>query len=167
MTAKSLISIFPLTWKRHLPTFSRHKYNSPQMIRQKLPCTQISYKAETRGVVSCCCGPGATTKWRNTKDWKDTVQYPHYNNRTLVFAKQRNTHQRALATIMDKSLGTLSHFGGVFRFTKAQLLFSPHKQCWTRVSTIFPEFQLCIGWGEGELQENFKKDALFCEGTHK
>ena len=38
---------------------------------------------------------------------------------------------------------------------------SPHKQCWTRVSRIFSEFQLCIGWGEGELQENFENDALF------
>ena len=38
---------------------------------------------------------------------------------------------------------------------------SPHKECWTRVSRIFSEFQLCIGWGEGELQENFEKDALF------
>ena len=26
---------------------------------------------------------------------------------------------------------------------------------------FFPQFQLCIGWGEGELQENFEKDALF------
>ena len=24
----------------------------------------------------------------------------------------------------------------------------------------FSEFQLCIGWGEGELQENVKQDAL-------
>ena len=24
----------------------------------------------------------------------------------------------------------------------------------------FSEFQLCIGWGEGKLQENFEKDAL-------
>ena len=38
---------------------------------------------------------------------------------------------------------------------------SPHKQYWTRVSRIFSEFQLCIGWGEGDLQENFEKDALF------
>ena len=29
----------------------------------------------------------------------------------------------------------------------------------------FSEFQLCIGWGEGELQDNFEKDALFYEGT--
>ena len=26
---------------------------------------------------------------------------------------------------------------------------------------FFPQFQLCIGWGEGELQENFEKDVLF------
>ena len=25
----------------------------------------------------------------------------------------------------------------------------------------FSEFQLCIGWGEGELQEHFENDALF------
>ena len=29
----------------------------------------------------------------------------------------------------------------------------------------FPQFQLCIGWGEGELQQNFEKDALFYEGA--
>ena len=34
-------------------------------------------------------------------------------------------------------------------------------QCWICVSRIFSEFQLSIGWGEGELQENFEKDALF------
>ena len=26
---------------------------------------------------------------------------------------------------------------------------------------FFPRFPLCIGWGEGELQENFEKYALF------
>ena len=35
---------------------------------------------------------------------------------------------------------------------------SPQKQCWTRVSRIFSEFQLCIGWRDGEQQENFEKD---------
>ena len=69
---------------------------------------------------------------------------------------------------MDKSLGTLLHFWGVFQFTQAQPLPSPDKQNWTRVSRIFfSEFQVCIGWGEGELQENFKKDARFYEGTQK
>ena len=63
--------------------------------------------------------------------------------------------------MMDKSLGTVLPFWGVFQFTQVQPLPSPHKQSWTRVSKIFSEFQLCIGWGEGELQENFEKDALF------
>ena len=61
---------------------------------------------------------------------------------------------------MDKSLGTLLRFWGVFQFTQVQPLPSPHKQCWTRVSRIFWEIQLCIGWGEGELQEHFENDAV-------
>ena len=31
----------------------------------------------------------------------------------------------------------------------------------------FSEFQLCKGWVEGELQDNFEKDALFNEVTEK
>ena len=62
---------------------------------------------------------------------------------------------------MDKSLWTLLRFWGVFQFTQVQPLPSSHKQCWTRVSRIFSEFQLCLGWGEGELQETFEDDALF------
>ena len=64
-------------------------------------------------------------------------------------------------TIMDRSLRTLLRFWGVFQCTQVQPLPSPHKQFWTSVSRIFSEFQLCIGCGEGELQENFEKDALF------
>ena len=34
--------------------------------------------------------------------------------------------------------------------------------CWTPVSRVFfSEFQLCIGLGEGELQQNFENAALF------
>ena len=51
-------------------------------------------------------------------------------------------------------------FVGVFQFTQVQPLPSPHKQCWTRASRIFSEFQLCIGWGEGQLQEISK--TLHC-----
>ena len=58
-------------------------------------------------------------------------------------------------------------FWRVFQFTQVQPLPSPHKQCWTRVSRIFSEFQLFIGWGEGEVQENFENDALFEEETEK
>ena len=68
---------------------------------------------------------------------------------------------------MDESLGTLLHFCGVFKFAQAQPLPPPHKQSWKGVSRIFPEFQLCIGWWKGELQDNFEKDTLFCESTQK
>ena len=54
---------------------------------------------------------------------------------------------------MDKNLGALLHFWSVFQFRQVQPLPSPHKQCWTRVSRIFSDFQLCVGWG----RENCKK----------
>ena len=74
---------------------------------------------------------------------------------------------KKIIIIMDKSLGTLLHFLGVFCFAKAQLIPSPHKQSWTCVSRIFTKFQLYYRLGEGELQENFEKDACFYEGTQK
>ena len=43
----------------------------------------------------------------------------------------------------------------------------PHKERWTRLSRMFSEFQHCVGWGKGELQEKFEKDALFNEGAQK
>ena len=55
--------------------------------------------------------------------------------------------------MMNESLGTPLHFWDVFQFTQVQPLRSPHKQCWTRFSRIFSEFQLCIEWGK----ENCKK----------
>ena len=73
----------------------------------------------------------------------------------------------SVTTIMDKSLGTLLRFWGVFQFTQVQP--SPHPTY--NVGRVYPEFfsefQLCIGWGEGELQENFEKDALLYEGSEK
>ena len=69
---------------------------------------------------------------------------------------------------MDKRLGTLLLSWGVSHvFSYAQPLPSPHKQRWTRVSRIFSECQLCLGWREGELKENVGKDALFYEVTQK
>ena len=61
----------------------------------------------------------------------------------------RRPNENVLSTIMDKSLGTLLRFWGVFQFIQVQTLPSRHKQCWTRVSRIFSEFLLCIGWGGG------------------
>ena len=62
-------------------------------------------------------------------------------------------------TIMDKSLGTILHFWGVFQFTQVQPLLTNNVG---RVyAEFFFEFQLCTGWGEGELREIFETDAPF------
>ena len=86
-----------------------------------------------------------------------------FQNLNLEFPLECNpslTCHSCHLTIMNKSLGTLLHFWGIFQFTQVQLLPSPHKQGWTgkffRVSTLYR-----VGGGEGGLQENFKKDALF------
>ena len=43
-----------------------------------------------------------------------------------------------------------------------------HKQGWTGVSRIFPEFPLYIGWGEGEPQDFSERlIALFYDSTRK
>ena len=63
-------------------------------------------------------------------------------------------------TIMDKSLGTLLHFWVFSNSHRSNP--SPHTT--NNVGCMYPEFfsefQLCIGWGEGELQENFENAAL-------
>ena len=69
--------------------------------------------------------------------------------------------QKTVSTIMDKSLGARLYFWGFFQFILVQPLPSPHKQCWTRVSRIFFRVSALYRVGEGELQENFGKDALF------
>ena len=60
------------------------------------------------------------------------------------------------ATIMDKSLGALLHFWGVFQFTQVEPLPSPHKQRWTRISRFFFRVSALYRVGKGELQK--KKD---------
>ena len=69
--------------------------------------------------------------------------------------------------IMDKSIGTHFHFCGVFQFTQVQPLPSPHKQCWTPVSRIFFEFQLCIGWGVGRTARNFRKGCTISRANRE
>ena len=53
----------------------------------------------------------------------------------------------------QKSWDIFAFLGRFPMHTGSTPLPSPHKQCWTRVSRIFSEFQLCIGWG----RENCKK----------
>ena len=66
-----------------------------------------------------------------------------------------------LPSIMDKSLGILLNFWGVFQFIHTLPLPSPHKHRRTHVSRIFfPSFNFVYGGG-GKTTENFEKDALF------
>ena len=58
----------------------------------------------------------------------------------------------------------LGHFycSGAFSNSHRSSL-SPHptKNVGRVYPDFFPKFQFCIGWGKGELQENFEKDARF------
>ena len=68
--------------------------------------------------------------------------------------------QSLFQTIMNKSLGTLLHFWVFSNSHRSNP--SPHTT--NNVGCMYPEFfsefQLCIGWGEGQLQENFENAAL-------
>ena len=68
---------------------------------------------------------------------------------------------------MDQSLGTRLRFQGVFQFTQLQPLPSSHKQCWMRVSKIFFEFQLCMGWGGGRTARKFQKECAVLRGNRE
>ena len=35
------------------------------------------------------------------------------------------------------------------------------------IQNFFSEFHYCVGWQEGELQQNFEKNALFNKGTQR
>ena len=66
-------------------------------------------------------------------------------------------------TIMDRSLGTLSRSWGAFQCTQVQPLPSPLRQL--MLDECIPNC-FRVGWGEGELQKNFEKDAL-CRGNRE
>ena len=63
----------------------------------------------------------------------------------------------------------LGHFSvsacGVLQFTQVQpQQTTDNKQCWTRVSRIFSQFQLCIGWGGGgRTARKFRKVMHSCK----
>ena len=68
---------------------------------------------------------------------------------------------------MDKSLGTLLHFWGVFQFTQAQPLPSPHKQCWTLESRIFVRVSTLYRVGGGRTARNFRKGCTVLRGNRE
>ena len=68
---------------------------------------------------------------------------------------------------MDKSLGTLLRFLGVFQFTDS-FNTSPHPT--NNVGRIYPDFFPSFNFVYGGGTENCKKiqeDSLFCEETEK
>ena len=74
------------------------------------------------------------------------------------------------ATIIGKSVGTLLHSWGIFQFTQAQPLPSPHKQCWKRVSGIFVRFlTLYRVWGRegGRTARKFRKGWAVLRGNEE
>ena len=92
------------------------------------------------------------------------VLLSHRNGRIFVQLKIR------VPTIMEKSLGTLLRFWGVFRFTPVQNLPSPQNN----VGRVYPEFFFRVstlyrvgGGGGGRTAGKFRKgfSALFYEGT--
>ena len=78
---------------------------------------------------------------------------------TFVF----NTAKFSLLKIYNQGQKSWDTFAFLrrFQFTQVQPLPSPHKQCWTRVSRIFSEFQLCIGWGTENLKKIAKRMHCF------
>ena len=69
--------------------------------------------------------------------------------------------------IMDKSLGTLLRFWGVFQFTQVQPLPSPHKQCWTRASRIFFRVSTLYRVGGGRTARKFRKECTVLTGNRE
>ena len=74
---------------------------------------------------------------------------------------------RPTTSIMDKSLGTLLRFWGVFQFTQGQPLPSPHKQCWTRVSIIFFRVSTLYRVGGGRTARKFWKRCTVLRGNRE
>ena len=72
-----------------------------------------------------------------------------------------------VSTIKDKSLGDTFAFVGLFSVHTCSTPFPISQKKLDVFIRNFFEFQHCVGWREGELQEHFAKDALFYEGIHK
>ena len=71
-----------------------------------------------------------------------------------------NRHPFYTSTFMDKSFGSFLHFGGVFNSHMLNPYPSPQAKLDACIQN-FSEFELCRGWGEGELQENFEMMHFF------
>ena len=66
----------------------------------------------------------------------------------------------------QKSWNTFAFLGRFPIHTGPTPPLTPHTMLDACIQNFF-EFQICIGWGEGELQENFEKDAVFLRGIRE
>ena len=86
---------------------------------------------------------------------------------TVLRVGIENRKLMKVSTIKDKSLADTFAFVGLFSVHTCPTPF-PTPQ--TKLNVCFQnffEFQHCVGWREGVLQEHFAKDELFYEGIHK
>ena len=66
---------------------------------------------------------------------------------------------------MDKSLGTLLRFWGVFQFTQVQPLPTPNKQCCTRLSRIFFRASTLYWVGGGKTARKSREGCTVLRGN--
>ena len=78
--------------------------------------------------------------------------------------KNLTARNEIIAPILDKRLGTLCISGAFSKSHRSNPSSHPTNNVGRE---CFSDFQLCIELGEGEVQENFEKGALFYEGTEK
>ena len=71
------------------------------------------------------------------------------------------------SAIMVKSLGTLAFLGCFPIRIGPTPPLNPQTTLDSCIQTFFLRVSTLYRVGEGELRENFEKDALFYEGTHK
>ena len=94
---------------------------------------------------------------KTPKSWEKVCSITIFHQNTEKTLLQPFFFPSLFQTIVDKSLGTLLRFWGVFQFTQVQPLPSPHKQCWTRVSRIFFRVSTLYRVGGGRTARKFWK----------
>ena len=92
----------------------------------------------------------------------------HWFSPEMTSVQRFHSDDVPLPTIMEKSLGTLLHFLGIFQSTQAQPLLSSHKQSWTRVFRITFRVSTLYRVGErggGRTAKKFQKGCTVLLGN--
>ena len=94
--------------------------------------------------------------------WQIMVRHEGTGGESLPNERYRTTFCQLSSKVQSwtNSQDTFAFVGLSFNFT-CPTSPPPHKQRWMRISRIFPEFQLCTGWGKGGLQDIFRKLAWY------